>query len=161
MDFTLQKAKEKDMPGVMQLIQELASFEKEEDAVEITVEDLKRDGFGEHPLFTCFVAKKDQEILGIALVYNRYSTWKGKTVHLEDLVVKKELRGKGIGGALYQRVMQFAKEQKVRRVEWNVLDWNTPAVNFYKNSGATILEGWQVVQMDEQNLNTFLAKTKV
>ena len=156
MSFKIRKATIDDMTGVFALIQELASFENEENAVEITVHELKRDGFGKAPLFTCFVAEKDKEIVGIALIYNRYSTWKGKTVHLEDLVVKKDLRGKGIGNALFTKVMHFAKEQNVKRVEWNVLDWNTTAIEFYKKSGAKILEGWQVVQMDENHLDYFV-----
>lgn len=156
MSFKIRKATIDDMIGVLALIQELASFENEENAVEITVDDLKRDGFGKEPLFTCFVAEKEQEIVGIALIYNRYSTWKGKTVHLEDLVVKKDLRGKGIGNALFTKVMHFAKEQNVKRVEWNVLDWNTNAIEFYEKSGAKIREGWQVVQMDKNHLDSFV-----
>lgn len=160
MDFQIRKATEKDMPEVLARIQELANFEKEPEAVIITVEDLIRDGFGDHPLFHCFVAEVEGKIEGIALVYFRYSTWKGKTVHLEDLIVSQQMRGKGIGYALYAEVMAYAKEQGVKRVEWNVLDWNTPAVKFYKKSGAHILEGWQVVQMDEKGLDQFLSGTK-
>lgn len=157
MNDKIRKAGVEDMAGVHSLIKELASFEKEDNAVELTVKDLQRDGFGEQPLFTCFIAENQSEIIGIALVYNRYSTWKGKTVHLEDLIVKKDWRGKGIGNSLFSRVMQFAKGQKVKRVEWNVLDWNTPAIDFYKKNGAKILEGWQVVQMDEAHLDTFVS----
>ncbi|WP_378181061.1 GNAT family N-acetyltransferase [Aquimarina sp. SS2-1] len=158
MDYIIRDAKVSDMPQVLSLIEELAIFENEPDAVEVTVEELIRDGFGEQPLFHCFVADKDTEILGLALVYFRFSTWKGKTVHLEDLIVRESKRGTGIGMALYKRVMKYGKEQGVKRVEWNVLDWNKPAVNFYLKSGAKILEGWQVVQMDEEGLNAFVSK---
>ena len=163
--MNIRKGNPEDMKSVLGLIQELAIFEKEPDAVVITEEDLVRDGFGEKPLFQVFVAEIDsnktetgKEIVGIALFYYRYSTWKGKTIHLEDLIVKEKMRGTGLGSALYAEIMKQGKRDNVRRVEWNVLDWNTPAVNFYKNSGARILDGWQVVQMDETGINSFLEK---
>ncbi len=158
MEYTIRKATEADMGQVLSLIQELAVFENEPTAVEVTEEELIREGFGDSPLFHCFVADTATGIVGIALVYYRFSTWKGRTIHLEDLIVREELRGKGIGKALYTSVMKYGAEQGVKRVEWNVLDWNTNAVNFYKNSGAKILEGWQVVQMDAQGLAAFVAK---
>ncbi len=158
MDYIIRDAVAEDMPQVLTLIEELALFEKEPDAVEVTVEDLINEGFGEKPLFHCFVAETNNELVGLALVYFRFSTWKGRTVHLEDLIVRESMRGSGIGMALYKRVMQYGKEKGVKRVEWNVLDWNKPAVNFYLKSGAKILEGWQVVQMDEHGLNAFVSK---
>ena len=144
-----------DMPAVLELIKELAAFEKEPGAVVITVADLEHDGFGDSPLFQTFVAEIDGNIIGMALFYYRYSTWKGKTIHLEDLIVKESFRGTGAGSALYREVMHFAKAQGLRRVEWAVLDWNTPAINFYEKSGAKILETWRTVQMDEQGLVNF------
>lgn len=144
-----------DMPAVLELIKELAVFEKEPDAVVVTVADLERDGFGNNPLFQTFVAELNGEIIGMALFYYRYSTWKGKTIHLEDLIVREAHRGTGAGSALYREVMQFAKQEGLRRVEWAVLDWNTPAINFYEKSGAKILETWRTVQMDEQGLVNF------
>ncbi|MDQ6471503.1 MULTISPECIES: GNAT family N-acetyltransferase [Flavobacterium] len=165
--MNIRKGNPEDMKSVLGLIQELAIFEKEPEAVVITEEDLVRDGFGEKPLFQVFVAeiesdseesKNGKEIVGIALYYYRYSTWKGKTIHLEDLIVKEKMRGTGLGSALYAEIMKQGKKDNVRRVEWNVLAWNTPAVNFYKNSGARILEDWQVVQMDEAGVNSFLEK---
>jgi GNAT superfamily N-acetyltransferase len=163
--MTIRIATPEDMTAVLGLIQELAIFEKEPDAVLITVEDLKRDGFGEKPLFHVFVAEvpsesvnTSSEIVGIALYYYRYSTWKGKTIHLEDLIVKEQMRGKGIGMALYSEIIKQGKKDKVRRIEWNVLDWNTPAVEFYKNSGAKVLDDWRVVQMDQAGIDSFLQK---
>jgi GNAT superfamily N-acetyltransferase len=147
-----------DMPSVLELIKELATFEKEPDAVVISVDDLIRDGFAENPLFHTFVAEVDQQIIGIALYYYRYSTWKGKTIHLEDLIVKEEKRGTGAGFALYSEIIAQGKRDNVRRIEWNVLDWNTPAVEFYKKSGAKILDDWAVVQMDENGIDNFLNK---
>lgn len=151
-----------DMPQVLELIKELAIFEKEPDAVEITVADLEREGFGENPLFTCFVAdtstslSTDSEIVGAALVYFRFSTWKGRTLHLEDLIVKEEKRGQGIGEALYKQVMQFAYDRGLKRVAWDVLDWNTGAIRFYERSGANVLKTWRVVHMDEKGLKNYI-----
>ncbi|MEN2402395.1 GNAT family N-acetyltransferase [Flavobacterium sp. MC2016-06] len=156
--MNIRKGNPEDMKSVLGLIQELAIFEKEPEAVVITVDDLVRDGFGENPLFHVFVAEVENEIVGIALYYYRYSTWKGKTIHLEDLIVKDKMRGSGLGYALYSEIMKQGKRDNVRRVEWNVLDWNTPAVKFYENSGAKILDGWQVVQMNEQGIDSFLEK---
>jgi GNAT superfamily N-acetyltransferase len=156
--MNIRKGNPEDMESVLGLIQELAIFEKEPEAVVITVDDLLRDGFGEKPLFHVFVAEVEKEIVGIALYYYRYSTWKGKTIHLEDLIVKDKMRGTGLGSALYTEIMKQGKKDNVRRVEWNVLDWNTPAVKFYENSGAKILEEWRVVQMDQNGINSFLDK---
>ena len=152
----IRKATQKDMPFVLELIQELATFEKEPDAVVVTVADLVRDGFSEHPLFHCYVAEKENTIIGMALFYYRYSTWKGKTIHLEDLIVKADQRGSGAGFALYKEIIKQGKKDKVRRIEWNVLDWNAPAIDFYEKSGAKVLGDWCVVQMDESGIEQFL-----
>lgn len=154
----IRKATKEDMGKVLELITELAIFEKEPEAVVISVADLERDGFGEQPLFQTFVAEQDSEIIGIALYYYRYSTWKGKTIHLEDLIVKKEYRGTGAGTKLYKKIIEQGKIDQVRRIEWNVLDWNTPAIDFYEKSGAKVLEDWSVVQMNEQAINEYLLK---
>ena len=154
--MNIRKGTIKDMPRVLELIQELAVFEKQPDAVVVTVADLERDGFGSKPLFQMLVAELDVEITGIALFYNRYSTWKGKTIHLEDLIFSEKYRGSGIGMKLYEAVMREAKSQNVRRVEWNVLDWNTPAISFYEKTGAVVFKDWLVAQMDEERLINFL-----
>ena len=154
--MNIRKGEKEDMKAVLNLIQELATFEKEPDAVEVTVADLERDGFGEHPLFYTFVAEVNGSIVGIALYYYRYSTWKGKTIHLEDLIVKEDMRGSGLGFELYSKIIEQGKIDKVRRIEWAVLDWNLPAIEFYQKSGARILEDWRVAQMDENGINEFL-----
>lgn len=156
MKFKIRKAISSDMSSVHSCIQELAEFEKEANAVEVSVEDLIVDGFSENPLFECFVAEIENTIVGIALFYYRYSTWKGKTIHLEDLIVKEAYRGNGIGKGLYIEVMNYASALNLKRVEWNVLDWNTPAVKFYESTGAKILDDWKVVQMTAENLDKFL-----
>ena len=152
----IRKAAQKDMPFVLELIQELAAFEKEPEAVVVTVDDLIRDGFSDSPLFHCLVAEKENTIIGMALFYYRYSTWKGKTIHLEDLIVKANQRGTGAGFALYQEIIKQGKKDNVRRIEWNVLDWNIPAIAFYEKSGARVLADWRVVQMDENGIERFL-----
>ena len=155
----IRKATKNDMPSVLELIQELATFEKEPDAVVVTVADLVRDGFSENPLFQCFVAEEENEIIGMALYYYRYSTWKGKTIHLEDLIVKENKRGTGAGFALYKEIIKQGKAKNVRRIEWNVLDWNTPAIDFYEKSGAKVLGDWRVVHMDDKGIEQFLNTT--
>ena len=155
----IRKATKNDMPSVLELIQELAIFEKEPDAVVVTVDDLVRDGFSENPLFQCFVAEVENEIIGMALYYYRYSTWKGKTIHLEDLIVKESKRGTGAGFALYKEIIKQGKAENVRRIEWNVLDWNTPAIDFYEKSGAKVLGDWRVVHMDDKGIEQFLNTT--
>ena len=156
----IRKGTPTDMAAVLNLIKELAIFEKEPNAVVITVDDLLRDGFGESPLFHTFVAEVDNQIIGTALYYYRYSTWKGRTIHLEDLIVKEDKRGSGAGFALYSEVIRQGKRDNVRRIEWNVLDWNTPAIEFYEKSGARILNDWLVAQMDETAISNFLMNLK-
>jgi GNAT superfamily N-acetyltransferase len=152
----IRKATQTDMPFVLNLIRELAAFEREPEAVVVTVDDLIRDGFSEPPLFNCLVAENENTIIGMALFYYRYSTWKGKTIHLEDLIVKADQRGTGAGFALYQEIIKQGEKDKVRRIEWNVLDWNTPAIAFYEKSGAKVLNDWRVVHMDENGMKQFL-----
>lgn len=156
MNIQIRKAEKKDMGSVLELINELAVFEKEPEAVIIDENDLIRDGFGENPAFQCFVAEVDAKIEGMALIYFRYSTWKGKTVHLEDLIVREEFRGKGLGSALYTEVIKYAAEQKVKRAEWVVLNWNKGAADFYRRSGANVLADWDTVQMEEKSMHDYL-----
>lgn len=156
----IRKGEPKDMQSVLDLIIELAIFEKEPNAVVVTVNDLIRDGFSDKPLFHTFIAENNNQIVGMALYYYRYSTWKGKTIHLEDLVVKESERGTGAGFALYSEIIKQGKKDNVRRIEWNVLDWNTNAIEFYEKSGAKILKDWYVVQMDELGIANFTEQIK-
>ena len=144
------------MPSVLKLIQELAHFEKEANAVVVTVSDLESDGFGKRPLFKTFVAEINNEIIGMALFYPRYSTWKGPTIHLEDLIVTEEKRGLKIGTALYKKVMEYGFKKGVKRIEWVVLDWNTPAVEFYKKTGAKVLRDWDTVQLEDDAIENYV-----
>jgi GNAT superfamily N-acetyltransferase len=151
--FKIRKTNREDLSAVLTLIKELAKFEKELNSVEINLEDLTND-FSDG-LFDCLIAEKQGSIIGIALYYNRYSTWKGKTIHLEDLIVTKSERGIGVGKALLNELVLLAKSSNIRRVEWNVLDWNKKAIDFYENVGATILKNWLVVQLDEKSIKRY------
>ena len=153
MEINIRKASASDMPQVLELIKELAVFEKEPDAVKISAQDLQNFGYGNKPMFECFVAVVASEIVGAALVYFRFSTWVGPTIHLEDLIVHQSMRRKGVGEKLYAAVMRYGYEQDVKRIEWNVIDWNEGAIKFYKKSGAKVLSDWSVVQMDEEGIN--------
>jgi len=152
----IRKAKKQDMSKVLLLIKELATFEKEPKAVVIDENYLIEFGFSENPSFFTYIAEYDNEIVGMALFYYRFSTWKGQTIHLEDLIVKQNKRNLGIGKALYNEVLKFAAVKKVKRVEWVVLDWNTNAIQFYQKTGAKVLNDWRTVQMDEKGLKLYL-----
>ncbi len=144
------------MVSVHQLITELAVFENEPNAVEISIEDLENDGFSKNPKFKILLAEEEGVIIGMALFYERYSTWKGKAIHLEDLIVTASKRKLGVGKALYTKLMQYAFDHQYKRVAWEVLDWNKNAIDFYESTGAKILEGWQVVHMKEEDLEKFI-----
>lgn len=158
MELIIRDAKKEDMPQVLRLIQELATFEKEPEAVEVTVEDLENDGFGELPQFHCFVAEINSKIEGIALVYNRYSTWKGRAIHLEDLIVSENMRGKGLGSKLLDEVVKYGHKLGVKRINWEVLDWNEPAIDFYQSKGAKVMRDWDVVQLSEDGIKNYISK---
>ena len=156
MNLIVRSSNPEDMPEVLELIKELAHFEKAPDAVEISSDLLKEAGFGKDPYFKCFVAELDNEIVGMALIYYRFSTWKGRSLHLEDLIVKESMRGKGVGKALYTKVMEYAFEKKLKRVEWAVLNWNSDAIEFYEKTGAHVLKDWYIAQMDEEGIANYL-----
>ena len=158
MEFTIRKAEKTDATSILGLIRELAIFEREPEAVVVSEKDIQIHGFGPTPLFHCIVAEKNHTVVGMALFYPRYSTWKGPTFHLEDLIVTEVHKGKGVGTALYQAFIAEAYEVGVNRIEWVVLDWNTPAVQFYKSSGAKVLEEWNTVQMDRDAMDAYLKK---
>ncbi len=156
MSFIIRPGEKKDAQSILDLIIELAVFEKEPDAVEITIDDLLQDGFSNHPKFKTFVAEETNgNIIGMVLFYERYSTWKGKAIHLEDLMVTETKRGIGAGKELYTSVMKYAQENGFKRVAWEVLDWNTNAIDFYKKTNATVYDEWRVCQMNEANLKQF------
>lgn len=157
MEYSIRLATKQDMQQVLDLIKELAVFEKEPDAVEVTVNDLELQGFGSQPAFTCFVAEVNNRVEGIALVYNRFSTWKGNVLHLEDLVVSQKMRGTGLGTALLDMVVKFGHELGVKRISWEVLDWNEPAIIFYEKKGADVKRDWDVVHLNEEGIRTYIS----
>ena len=154
----IRKAEINDMVSVLGLIKELAEFEREPKSVSINVDDLINDGFSDNPKFRCLVAEKNKNVVGMALFYGRYSTWKGKTLHLEDLIVKKNFRGQGIGKKLYKKFIEIASQEGVRRAEWVALDWNVKAIKFYENSGAKVLNDWKTIQIDKKSMKNYLIK---
>ena len=160
METIIRKAGKKDSKAIHSLIKELAIFEKEPDSVKISVLDIENHGFGSNPLFECIVAEISNKVVGMALYYPRYSTWRGPTFHLEDLIVSEKYKGRGIGTKLYSAFIKQSYNAGVQRIEWNVLNWNTPAVNFYKNSGATVLDDWDTVQMHRLEMEKYLNSLK-
>ena len=139
---TIENARADDMPGVFSLIQELAEYENATHEVTTSVEQLQKDGFGENPLFWVLLAKEGANIVGISFYYIRYSTWKGKCLYLEDLVVKESHRRKHIGSLLFEATIARAKEIGCTQMIWQVLDWNTPAIEFYKKYDAKLDPEW-------------------
>lgn len=142
MEVQIRKGEIKDMPEVLKLIKQLAVYEKAPDEVETTVEELVEDGFGSKPIFDVIVAEANNNVVGFALYYTSYSTWKGKALYLEDFIVDEPYRKYGIGKKLFDEVLKVAKKRNVRRMEWQVLDWNEPAINFYKKYNATLDGEW-------------------
>ena len=156
MNALIRKAEKKDSLAILNLIKELALFEKEPESVKLKLSDIENDGFGTKPLFECIVAEINKRIIGMAIYYPRYSTWNGPTIHLEDLIVSEQYKGKGIGTQLYSNFIKMAFNSGVKRVEWNVLDWNSPAIKFYKKSGAKVLDDWRSVQMHRSEMKKYL-----
>lgn len=155
MKIIVREAQEKDMTDVINLIKELAEFEKEPNEVEIDSTILVNDGFREKSYFKCFVAEYKNNIIGAAIIYNRYSTWKGRTIHLEDLIVTENMRTNGVGTLLLDKVVNFAKNLKVKRVSWEVINWNKKAIKFYLNKGALIKQDWSIVHLDSNALKNY------
>jgi len=142
MEITIRKAVKEDCPKLLELVQELADYERAPNEVTVTLDHFVESGFGKNPVWWAFVAEVERTIVGFALYYIRYSTWKGQAMYLEDILITNEMRGKGIGKLLFDRLIEEAKEKKFNRIIWQVLDWNEPAINFYKKYNADIDSGW-------------------
>jgi GNAT superfamily N-acetyltransferase len=138
MDITIRRAAKEDCPRLLELITELAVYEKAPNDVTVTMEHFVESGFGEKPIWWAFVAEVDGRIHGFALYYIRYSTWKGQAMYLEDIIVTESMRGKQIGKLLFDRLVEEAREKKWNRIIWQVLDWNEPAINFYKKYNVNV-----------------------
>jgi GNAT superfamily N-acetyltransferase len=153
MATTIRPAAAEDVPQILEFIRALAQYEREPDAVTATEADLLRDGFGPNPYYWCLIAEHDRKPAGFALCFFSYSTWLGRAgVYLEDLFVLPELRGLGIGKALLQRVAAIAVEKDCPRLGWEVLDWNAPAIDFYRAMGAEFLDAWRNVRVTGEAL---------
>jgi GNAT superfamily N-acetyltransferase len=142
MDILIRRAEKKDCPALLGLIRELAIYERAPDEVTVTLQHFEESGFGAQPVWWGFVAELDGKVIGFALYYIRYSTWKGQCLYLEDFLVTEEHRGKGIGARLFERVMLEAKEKGFPRMVWQVLEWNEPALHFYRKYHATLDGEW-------------------
>jgi GNAT superfamily N-acetyltransferase len=148
-----------DIPLILDLIRALATYEREPNAVKTTEADLLRDGFGPHPCFECLIAEnqdgKEPEAAGFALYFNNYSTWRGRPgIHLEDLFVLPRFRGQGIGKALLARVAARAAEQGCVRLQWDVLEWNQTAIDFYHSLGAKFLDEWRIMRVNDDAIRS-------
>lgn len=142
MQITIRRAVKADCPRLMELVHELALYEKAPDEVTVSFEHFEESGFGNNPVWWAFVAEADGIVEGFALYYVRYSTWKGQRLYLEDLIVTEKMRGNGLGKLLFDRLIQETKEKGFSGMVWQVLDWNEPAINFYKKYGASLDGGW-------------------
>jgi GNAT superfamily N-acetyltransferase len=142
MEIVIRKGVKNDLSQVLQLVKELAAYEKAPLEVTVTVEDMERDGFGKNPIFHFFVAEREGKIIGTSLYYIKYSTWKGKCVFLEDIIVNEPFRKLGIGKKLFDEVVKVAKEMHLERLEWQVLEWNEPAIKFYEKLNSHFDNEW-------------------
>ena len=155
MKIIIREAQKDDMSDVISLIKELAEFEKEPNEVDIDSTVLVNYGFEENSYFKCFVAENKDSIIGTAIIYNRYSTWKGRTIHLEDLIVTEKMRANGVGTLLLNQVVNYAKKLNVKRVSWEVINWNKKAIKFYLKKGALIKQDWSIVHLDNKALKNY------
>ena len=143
MNILIRKAIKEDCQRMLELVVELAVYEKEPDAVTVSFDHFTESGFGKNPVWWAFIAEIDGAVEGFALYYIRYSTWKGQRMYLEDLLVTEKLRGAGIGKLLFDKLIEEAKEKQYSGIAWQVLDWNEPAINFYKKLGNVSFDnGW-------------------
>jgi GNAT superfamily N-acetyltransferase len=153
MQVNLREAQIADCPRLLELIHELALFEKAPQEVDVSLAEFEDAGFGNKPVWRAFVAEVDNYIVGFALYYVRYSTWKGRRVYLEDLIVTEDMRGKGIGKLLFDRIVQETKVLGFSGMVWQVLDWNQPAIDFYKKYEAGIEAGWLNASLSKKQIH--------
>jgi GNAT superfamily N-acetyltransferase len=151
---TIRSGKKEDLPAVLKLIQELATFERAPDEVKNSVARMEHDGFGPNPIYWFFVAIIEDEIVGLSLFYWRYSTWKGKQLYLEDLIVTERVRGQGVGKLLFEKMMQHTLDEDCTGMMWQVLDWNEPAIEFYKKYGTSIGNTWLNCLLDRERIES-------
>jgi GNAT superfamily N-acetyltransferase len=156
MAVTIRQGKIEDLPRVLELVRELATYEKAPHEVTNTVAKMEEDGFGPNPVYNFFVAINKEVIVGLSLYYWRYSTWKGKRLYLEDLVVAEAVRGQGIGKLLFERTMQQTLDENCTGMMWQVLDWNEPAINFYRKYGTKLDPEWVNCHLESTQIESLL-----
>lgn len=154
--ISIRESKKEDCPFLLEMIHLLAAFENAPEQVKVTLEQLQEDGFGKSPLYKSFIYSFDGVQAGMSLVYFRYSTWKGKSLYLEDLFIKEEFRQKGIGKAAFNQLAKLAISENCHRFEWQVLDWNTPAINFYSKLGANLDSEWLNVKLEGDEIRSMI-----
>jgi len=154
MDSLIRIGTVNDLPQVLNLIKDLAAFENEPNEVEVTITEMQNWGFGKDKIFDFFVIEIDNEIIGLALYYFKYSTWKGKCLFLEDIIVKENVRNKGYGKKLFNAVVEVAKNTGVKRMEWQVLDWNKNAIEFYNKYQANLDSKWLNCKLNYSQLQS-------
>ena len=155
MNLNIRTAKADDCPRILELINELAVYEKAPEEVTVDLNHFIEAGFGQNQVWKAFVAEVDEQIVGFALYYTRYSTWKGCRLYLEDFIVTEEMRGKGIGKVLFEQVIEKAKNEKYTGMVWQVLDWNQPAINFYNKYKAHLESGWLNAALSQEQVKAF------
>ena len=153
MKINIRKGTKSDLPIILNLIKELALYENSLDKVLITIEDLQKDGFGKHPLYWILIAETNNEIIGMAFYYIRYSTWSGKILYLEDFVVKESFRRNGVGSLLFNECIRITKKINANGMAWQVLNWNTSAINFYKKYNAELKNDWTNGKLKIEQIN--------
>lgn len=142
MNIITRKAKREDCERIMELVKELAKYERAAKEVTVTLEHFTESGFGKKPVWWAFVVEVDGVVQGFALYYIRFSTWKGQRLYLEDFVVTENMRGKGLGKLLFNEIIEEARRRKLNGISWQVLEWNEPAINFYKKYDALVDPEW-------------------
>ncbi|MGE0770697.1 MAG: N-acetyltransferase family protein [Cyclobacteriaceae bacterium] len=158
MTVKIRRGTKEDLPRVLELVKELAEYERAPEEVTNTLAMMEKDGFGDHPIFGFFVAVENGIIVGISLYYYRYSTWKGKRLYLEDIVVTESQRGKGIGKLLFDRTMQQSLDDDCTGMMWQVLEWNKPAINFYEKYGARLDGEWTNCHLERDQIANLCTK---
>lgn len=155
-DVIIRAGCKEDIPQVFELVKELAEFERAPEQVTNTIERMEVDGFGPNPVYGMFVAESDHHIVGISVYYYRYSTWKGRRLYLEDIIVTQSARGKGIGTLLFNRTLLKTLEDQCTGMNWQVLDWNEPAIRFYKKYQASFSAEWIDCALDAHQIKTLI-----
>lgn len=157
MDVIIRRAEARDVPRMLELVRELALFEREPEAVTVTEAEMLDAGFGAKPVWSGWVAERAGAVVGMAVCYTRYSTWRGRTLYLEDIIVTDAMRGRKVGERLFRACVQHAAAEGYNRMRWQVLDWNVDAIRFYERFGASISSGWLNGELTKEQLHALAA----